>query len=151
MSLFELSLAYLFYSLKFQSVLRTGILFWLDLRDVELQPQHLHPRHLSAAQIWGCMISAYRGDLYQNRWQQLWSFYSFLVTCSAEFSQYLWSINVMESFTFLYLFLFVLHFCAYTGGISLWGQHLSRWHPCVLTVFKTTLLDQLFQSRYDLL
>lgn len=67
-----------FSRLKYQSVLVMGILFWLDLRDVELQSRHFVPRHLLAPQIWGHMSSVYRGDLSQNRREQLFSSYSFL-------------------------------------------------------------------------
>lgn len=78
----------------------------------------------------------------------VFSLFPFNLFCQIQ-SVLLRASSILKLFT-CFLF-FILHFCAYIGGISLWGQHLSRWHPCALTVFQTSLLDQHFQSRNNLL
>lgn len=98
------------------------------LRDVGLAALHKTPQTTVTAVIVKLLYPVLRGCPSRDRWDYV-------------------HLNLF-CVSFKYYFHWILTCLLYAGVVPVWGQHLSRWHPCVLTVFENLLPHQRVLRRH---
>lgn len=98
------------------------------LRDVGLAALHKTPQTTVTAVIVKLLYPVLRGCPSRDRWDYV----HFNLFCVS----------------FKYYFHWILTCLLYAGVVPVWGQHLPRWHPRVLTVFENLLPHQRVLRRH---
>lgn len=98
------------------------------LRDVGLAALHKTPQTTVTAVTVKLLYPVLRGCPSRDRWDYV-------------------HLNLF-CVSFKYYFHWILTCLLYAGVVPVWGQHLSRWHPSVLTVFENLLPHQRVLRRH---
>lgn len=98
------------------------------LRDVGLAALHKTPQTTAAAVTVKLLYPVLRGCPSRDRWDYV-------------------HLNLF-CVSFKYYFHWILTCLLYAGVVPVWGQHLPRWHPRVLTVFENLLPHQRVLRRH---